>query len=74
MSMFPPQHFVRKIAQKLAARNRRRVEPAPNQSGLGLTGSVKAKVIYRRIHNPGDFRLPGLFLALADQFFIAGRG
>src|SRR4029453_667116 len=39
---------------------------------LELTGSVKAKVICRRIHNPGDFFLSGL--SPADHLFPTGRG
>jgi hypothetical protein len=39
---------------------------------LVLTESVKAKVICRRIHNPGDFFLSRL--SPADHLFLTGRG
>ena len=68
------EHFVGKFAQS----HRRRIEVAPDlhriDRGIRSTGGIETKVIYGGIYNPGDFRLPGLSLALADQFFVTGGG
>src|SRR4029077_3524599 len=68
------EHFVGKFTQS----DRRRIEIAPDlhriDRGIRLTGGIKTKVIYSGIHNPGDFRLPELSLALADQFFVIWGG
>ena len=69
-----PRYFIRDPAQD----GSRGIEIASNlyrvNGRVRLTSSVKAKIIHRRIHNPGDFRLSGSSLALADQLFVAGRG
>ena len=66
------QHFVCKFAQN----HRRGIQGTSDlnrvNGRLGLTCGVKAEVIYRGIHNPGDLRLPRM--ALAHEPFIAGRG
>src|SRR6266550_4361231 len=66
------QRFVCKVAQN----QRGGIEGTPNlhrvNGPLGLTGCVKAKVIYYRIRYPRDFHLPGWFPA--EQLFLATRG